>query len=262
MEAFDLALRAMVLSRAISSDAERHSHFVSFTDSAAGSRAFTSPLQDWSTRRSSIVVTRIGRVIDGKSIDDVIEMAARERQALEARMQEWRIRQSHGPDMTWTQPDTPPLRFSSGDDAVLDRVQISGVSLARVQSGDGDRTILSFLIENLSDQPVRSITLANRAEAQTREIEPEAAFHYVMPTPLAPGARRRIMTAADLPASLSREIRLVGMEDGAGRRTGAAAAPRAVAATAHAPALCGGDGNVAHEPAHSGKVTQLILRIN
>ena len=102
MDAFDLALRALVLSRAISSDAERHSHFVSFTDSTAGSRTFTSPLQDWSARRSSIVVARIGRLIDGKGVDEVIALAARERVALDARMQEWSIRQASGPDTTWT----------------------------------------------------------------------------------------------------------------------------------------------------------------
>lgn len=226
---FDAALRSLVLARAISSDAERHSHFVSFTDSAAGSRAFTSPLQDWEARRPTIVVARIGRMIDGRTMDDVIDLAARERAALNARMQEWSTRQSSAPDISWSKPESPLLRLEPADRAALDRVQISAISITSIQSGEGGRAVLSFLIENLSDRSVRSVSLASGVDPETRGIDPGDVFHYAMPTPLPPGARRRIMTAASLPASLTREIRLIGMEDTAGRRSGVASTPRQVA---------------------------------
>ncbi|MBX9760271.1 MAG: hypothetical protein K2Y29_15950 [Beijerinckiaceae bacterium] len=230
MARFDAALRALVLSRAISSDAERHSHFVSFTDSAAGSRAFTSPLQDWEARRAAIVVARIGRLIDGRTIDDVIDLAAREQAALDARMKEWSARQSNAPEVTWTMPESRALRLDPADRAALDRVQVSGVSITNMRTGDGDRIVLSFLVENLSDRSVRAISLTNSANAQAREIDPDDVFHFAMPTPLPPGARRRIMTSAGVPAGLSRDIRIVGLEDNAGQRSGVAMAPKATAA--------------------------------
>jgi hypothetical protein len=239
MEAFDLSLRSLVLSRAISSDAERHSHFVSFTDSVAGIRAFSSPLQDWATRRPSIVVSRIGRLIDGKTVDEIIDLAARERGALDARMQDWAVRQTQALETTWTMPESRLVHLGAADSVRMGKVRVSAVSVTRVPSDDGERKMLSFLVENLTDTSVRSITLANSANVRQRELDRDSIFHYVMPMPLAPGARRRIMTSLNLPADLSRDVTLIGMEDSAGNRTGVllSQAPRSQPVSLHSAAL-------------------------
>lgn len=221
MDAFDRALRAIVLARAIGGEAERHSHFVSFTDTVSGAGAFMSPLQDWSTQRQSIVVKRIGRLIDGRTIDEIIKLGVREKAALDLRMERWTIRQSATDEVDWSQPQAPRrLVLDPADRGPLEEVSVSALVIVNTASHEGLRSALSFIVENRSAQSIRALALANRSALEAGESDPSDILHYVMPTPLAPGARRRIVTRAHMPDGFTKDAVIVGVETTAGQRMG------------------------------------------
>ncbi|MFN3889780.1 MAG: hypothetical protein ACK4MV_05220 [Beijerinckiaceae bacterium] len=230
MAALDRALRAIVHARAFGSEAERHSHFVSFTDSLSGVRRFSSPLENWSTQRPAIVVARIGRLVDGKTIDEIIELGAREKAAFDERMERWAERQTNAPVVDWSISLSPPrLRLDEANRAALRLLDLSAIAIINTSAGAGDRAMLSFIVENRSTQSIRSIALASRSSFDSGESDPADVFHYVMPTPLAPGARRRIVTRPDITAALSGSVAIVGMESATGQRVGMVPAARPAA---------------------------------
>ena len=219
IEALDSALRTIVLSRAISHEADRHSHFVSFTDSIAGTSIFVSPLEDWNVRRSEIVVSRIGRAIDGRTLDNIIELGIREKAALDARMRDWTARQVSTPDTMWTSEATTRMRIDPADHKLLASVHISGVQM-NVVTRKASSHMLSFTLDNRSEQNIRAVTFASRSEAETGHVEGRSLIRYEMPMPLAPGSKRKIITSLGLPDDFSPELVIVGLEDVRGRRTG------------------------------------------
>jgi len=219
--ALDEALRRLVEVRALRAEFEATLSFGGWSPAEPNLRAAT---RDWSSARASIVVRNIGRLVDGRSAAEIVKLAERETTRYRAVITEFADRPEFAAQ-TW--PPEPALRpLSEQDHKALARIVIEGGGgLAYAAAGFG-RPVLTFVVENGSDTPLRTLTLST---AGNEDDESAQIFEYSFLSPLAPGARQRIITARALEGPVDRAsrvtLRVVGLRGADGRTIGASPAP-------------------------------------
>ncbi|MDB5572004.1 MAG: hypothetical protein JWN93_3187 [Hyphomicrobiales bacterium] len=226
----DGALKAILQARARIYDMDRTEGFSGAAEIAPGSRAFTPLVENWTQARAALVASQIGPMVDERTIDEVLALAARREAAAAARLAQWAARLNAPLDGMWRIERVPQIPvLGERDKELLARVKITGESQMALGAGDGARGVVAFLIENGLETPLRSVLLSTRDPARAGEAL-EASFEYVFPASLPPGSTQRVISRIVWPAQglapgLKSALRLhvAGVQDKAGQAIGLAA---------------------------------------
>ncbi len=200
MAALDAALLAILLARARGHDIDRTEGFSGAADIAPPIRRFTPLIENWPHARAALVVDQCGPLVNDRSIDDILALAARQEAQVMGSLQDWSTRLRAPLDDAWKiERTSEPASLRGADRTALTRVRVSGERDMALSGGESPRRVIAFLIENGLDAAIRAVVLSTRDPAKGGAAS-AASFEYVFPASLPPGARQRIISRDALAA--------------------------------------------------------------